>query len=382
MTTQASRPFPGALTAERFLATCWQRKPHLIRGAFPGFVDPLSPAQVLALACSDEVPARAVTRSGRRWHVEQGPFTRAQLARRPKRNWTVLVQDTNFVSARARALLSRFDFVPHARVDDLMASYAEPGGTVGPHVDSYDVFLIQGAGRRRWQISRQRDLAFVPGIDLKILARFVPEQEWTLEPGDMLYLPPGVAHHGVALERCLTWSVGFRAPSNTEFVSGFLDRLAEGLCVPGGYRDPGLRAAAHPGDVPAELVEHVYRMLGRIRWNRKDVREFVTAFLAEPKNHAIFTPPPRAPSRRAFDTRARTQGLRLDGRSRLLLAGGKAFLNGEPLPSPAGALPILRRLADRRSLPAGVRIPAALGDHLHEACRHGALHLGEKDPEP
>jgi 50S ribosomal protein L16 3-hydroxylase len=366
------------MTTARFLASHWQKKPLLVRGAFPGFIDPLAPAEVLDLATTDDVPSREIRREGRRWHVAHGPFARSHLARRPKRNWTVLVQDTNFVSARARALLARFDFIPHARIDDLMVSYAEPGGTVGPHVDSYDVFLIQGSGRRRWQVSRQRDLAFVPGLDLKILARFAPEETWTLEPGDMLYLPPGVAHHGVALERCLTWSVGFRAPSNGEFAGGFLDHLADRLSLPGQYRDPGLSAARHPGEVPAALVDHVAQTLRRIRWTRKEVADFVGTFLSEPKNHAVFTPRDEVLTGRAFASALRRRGARLDGRSRLLIAGSTVFLNGEACSALRASMALLRELADRRALPPGLSPAATVLEWLHDAYREGALHLGEE----
>src|SRR5687767_8670352 len=170
----------------------WQREPLLVRGAFPAFEDPLAPREVLALACDPEASARLVQRRGASWSVEHGPFSATRLKQLPRRGWTVLVQDTNLHSDAAAKLLSRFDFIPHARIDDVMVSYAVPGGGVGPHVDSYDVFLLQGHGRRRWRISRQRDHDFVPGLPLKILERFEPSEEWTLEAGDMLYLPPGV----------------------------------------------------------------------------------------------------------------------------------------------------------------------------------------------
>src|SRR5215468_8721091 len=194
----------------------WQREPLLVRGAFERFDDPLSPREVLALAGNAEAQSRLVRRRGARWTLEHGPFTPAKLKQLPRRDWTVLVQDTNHFSREADALLARFDFVPHARIDDVMVSYAMPGGGVGPHVDSYDVFLLQGRGRRRWRISRQRDHAFVPGLPLKILERFEPESEWVLEPGDMLYLPPGVAHDGVAEGPCFTYSIGFLASSHAD----------------------------------------------------------------------------------------------------------------------------------------------------------------------
>src|SRR5258708_38678344 len=176
----------------------WQREPLLVRGAFPRFADPLSPREVLALAGSPDASSRLVRRRGSSWTVEHGPFPPSRFKQLPRRDWTVLVQDTNHFSRGADELLARFDFIPHARVDDVMVSYAAPGGSVGPHVDSYDVFLLQGHGRRRWQISAQKDHAFVPGLDLNILHRFVPAPHRLLQPATMLYRPPCVGHHGVA----------------------------------------------------------------------------------------------------------------------------------------------------------------------------------------
>lgn len=377
-TLRQSPGFPGPMTASRFLRQYWQKRPLLVRGAFPGFTDPLSAREVLRLAQHPDAASRMVWREARDWRVEHGPFTATMLQRRPKRNWTVLVQDTNYFSRRARELLSQFRFLPHARVDDLMVSYAETGGGVGPHVDSYDVFLIQGAGRRRWEIARQRDLAFVPGLDLKVLARFEPEQAWDMNPGDMLYLPPGVAHHGVALEPCLTWSVGFRSPSDAEFATAFLDQLAEKMSPGGHYRDPGLRPTKHPGDIPPALIAHASRVAGGIRWSQQDVRDFVGRLLSEPKQHAVFTAPPRPLSARAFAAAARRSGLRLDSRSRLLLSGRRVFLNGDSTSAPAGALGALRQLADARELSPGISWGDALLHWLYDAYSTGALHVGRE----
>src|SRR5689334_11053835 len=193
---------PRGLDRAAFMRRYWQREPLVVRAAFPGFADPLAPREVFALAASGDAVSRLVTRARGRWRLEHGPIPAARFKQLPRREWTVLVQDANHFSAAAERLLARFDFIPHARIDDVMASYAADGGGVGPHVDSYDVFLVQGLGRRRWRISRQRDHRFVPGLDLKILRRFTPEEEWVLGPGDMLYLPPGVAHEGVALGEC------------------------------------------------------------------------------------------------------------------------------------------------------------------------------------
>ena len=374
--------FPGPMGPAQFLRRYWQKRPLLARGAFPGFEDPLSIARVLELAASPDAESRIVRRAGRYWSLAHGPFTKAELARRPRRDWTVLVQDTNHYSAGAERLLERFSFVPRARVDDLMVSYAVPGGTVGPHVDSYDVFLIQGAGRRRWQVSRQKDLAFVPGLDLKILARFEPEEEWVLEPGDMLYLPPDVAHYGIAETECLTWSVGFRAPSDQELAAGFLDYLGERLRFEGRYADPGLAPARSPGHIPPELLAHVARTLARVRWSRADATEFAGRFLSEPKAHVYFTPPARPVPRSRFAAAAARRGLALDRRARLLHANGRFFLNGERVSARPGCAGWLRKLADSRNLVSMAGAPAAFLDLAHEWHARGFLHLGDGGRDP
>jgi 50S ribosomal protein L16 3-hydroxylase len=369
----------GGLDADAFMRDHWQRKPLLIRNAFPRFVDPLSRAEVLALATSPEASSRLVRHRGSSWSLEHGPFPQSRFRQLPGRGWTVLVQDTNHFSRRADALLSGFDFIPHARVDDVMVSYAVPGGSVGPHVDSYDVFLLQGHGRRRWQISGQKDHRFVPGLDLKILERFVPEEEWVLEPGDMLYLPPGVAHHGVAESECLTWSIGFRAPSDRELTAAFLDFLRDRLEPEGQYRDPGEAPAEHPAEIPPVLAGHIGKTLEAIRWTPAQVREFAGRFLSEPKAHVFFTPPRRPLSRKQFAERARGAGLALDARSRLLFSGTMFFLNGEPLEAPPAARATLRRFADRRRLAAPLEAPAAFWDLAHAWYLEGYVQLEEEE---
>ena len=349
----------------------WQREPLLLRQAFPAFRDPLSPRDVLALAGAEEAASRLVRRRGKRWTLEHGPFARAQLASLPRRDWTVLVQDTNHFSPAADRLLAHFDFVPHARIDDVMVSYAVPGGGVGPHVDSYDVFLLQGQGRRRWRISRQRDLALVPGLPLKILADFRPEQEWVLEAGDMLYLPPGVAHDGVAETECLTWSIGFRAPSDEEIARAFRVHLHDTIALAGHDGDAGARPARHAGELPRAMLDHVERTLARIRWSRGDVREFCGRFLTEPKAQVFFEPPARPLARAAFERAAARRGVALDARSRLAFSGTMFFMNGEPVAVEPAARVLVRRLADARRLPGPVEGGRAFWDLAHEWYRRG-----------
>jgi 50S ribosomal protein L16 3-hydroxylase len=373
-----TRKHPGALDVDAFMRRNWQRKPLLVRGAFPRFEDPLSPREVLALAGSDAASSRLVRHRGHSWTLEHGPFPSSRFKQLPRRDWTVLVQDTNHFSRRADRLLAGFQFIPHARIDDVMVSYAVPGGSVGPHVDSYDVFLLQGFGKRRWQISAQGDHRFLPGQPLKILERFEPEEEWVLESGDMLYLPPGVAHHGVAETECLTWSIGFRAPADGELVAGFLDFLRDRPAPEGHYADPGTAAAAHPGELPEALVQHAAEALARIRWTDAEVREFAGRFLSEPKAEVFFTPPRRPLSRAQFAARAAKRGLALDRKSRLLFSGTMFFINGEASAVPAQAHSWVRRLADEREIHGSLKAPASFWDVAHAWYLQGFLDMPEE----
>jgi 50S ribosomal protein L16 3-hydroxylase len=372
---------PAGIDPEAFMKRHWQREPLLVRGAFPGFRDPLAAREVLALAASPEASSRLVRRRGSSWSLQQGPFSSSRFKQLPRRDWTVLVQDVNHASDRADALLARFDFIPHARVDDVMVSYAVPGGGVGPHVDSYDVFLVQGAGRRRWQISRQADHSFVPGLDLRILERFVPEEEWVLEAGDMLYLPPGIAHDGVAQSECLTWSIGFRAPADRELTAAFLDFLQQRIeddagRREGAYADPGAPAAEHAAEIPAAMIEHAAQVVAAIQWSAADVREFAGRHLSEPKNSAVFGAPRRPLSRAQFAKLAARRGLRLDRCSRLLFSGTMFFMNGETAEIPARARTLVARLADERSLAGPLPATAEFWDVIYRWYAQGYLHAG------
>jgi 50S ribosomal protein L16 3-hydroxylase len=261
-----------------------------------------------------------------------------------------------------------------------MVSYAVPGGSVGPHLDSYDVFLLQGHGKRRWQVARQGDKNWVPGLDLKILAHFVPEEEYVLEAGDMLYLPPGVAHYGIAETECLTWSIGFRAPSDRDLTAGFLDMLRDRLEPEGQYRDPGEAPAEHPAEIPPLLAGHVARTLDAIRWTPALVREFTGRFLSEPKAHVYFERPRKPLSSAQLQKRARKAGLVLDPRTRLVFSGSDFFINGEAASVPAAARVMLRRLADSRRLSHPIDAPAEFWTVIHPWYLEGYLHCGEARP--
>ncbi len=372
----------GRLPVARFMRDYWQRRPLLIRQAFSDWTAPLRWNDLAALAQCDDVESRLVSAAGGRWLLRHGPFTARQLPARSRPHWTLLVQGVDLHLPAAHALLARFRFVADARLDDLMASYATDGGGVGPHVDSYDVFLLQAQGRRRWRIGRQRDLAFVPGLPLKILADFRPTREWVLEPGDMLYLPPGVAHEGVAVGGdCITCSIGFRAPRWRELLDPWLDALSERAELRGQYADPGAAVARRPGRLPAALVQAAAAALGRVRPGRADAVRALLAHLTEPKAHVRFAAR-RARSAAAFRQRAARATLVLAPRSRLIYDGGLFGINGEVVAPGPDERSALRTLADTRAL-AGAGLPreGALVQRLQQWYHAGWIDLlPERNP--
>src|SRR3954452_10755682 len=247
----------GGLTPAQFMKKHWQKKPLLVRQAFPAFQPLLPPRALFELAGREQVESRLVLREGKPWRWQRGPFKRRALPATSRPGWTLLVQGVDLHEPAAHALLHVFDFMPAARLDDLMISYAPDGGGVGPHFDSYDVFLLQAQGRRRWRIGRQKDLAVVEGLPLKILANFAPEEEFVLEPGDMLYLPPHYAHDGIAEGECMTYSIGFRSPSFQELGEAFLQFMADSIDLPGRYADPALQPARNPAEIPRDMLATV-----------------------------------------------------------------------------------------------------------------------------
>jgi 50S ribosomal protein L16 3-hydroxylase len=268
--TSANKPrtLLGGLTPAQFLSQHWQKSPLLIRGALPGFVSPLEPDDLAGLACEEGIEARLVEEHGRdkAWQVSHGPFDEETFSRLPAGGWSLLVQAVDHYVPEVAELLEAFDFIPSWRLDDVMVSYAPPGGSVGAHVDQYDVFLLQASGRRRWQLGGTPgdDARLLPGIDLRILEDFMVEagQDWVLEPGDMLYLPPGVAHHGISdSDDCLTFSIGFRAPSTDEVVTSFADYIGEQLGDSQRYGDADLQPPAAIGELDDQAIARVRALL-------------------------------------------------------------------------------------------------------------------------
>ena len=321
-----------------------------MRNALPSFDGLLTRDALIALACRDDAESRLIVQSNGKWQIKHSPLDERDFTRISKKQWTVLVQDVNHFLPSARDLLSKFRFIPHARLDDLMISFAPKGGGIGPHFDSYDVFLLQGMGSRRWQISAQQDDQFIEDAPLRILKNFQPEQEWILQSGDMLYLPPHYAHNGIAEEDCMTYSIGFRAPSHQELMSQFLVYLQDRIEVQGQYADPDLQVQRHPSKIGKAMQAQATSILKKIEWNPSDIENFLGIYLSEPKPHVFFDPPqkPIAPSK--FMSQARKQGIALNLKTRMLSGNGKFFINGEIFTAGSTAYRILQKLADQHVL--------------------------------
>ncbi|HZW87413.1 MAG TPA: cupin domain-containing protein [Gallionella sp.] len=366
----------GNLSVQEFLRNYWQKKPLLIRQALPQFRGFLDPQQIISLACSEGAQARLITQRRGKFALRHAPFSTQDFKMLAHHNWTVLVQGINHYFPEAVHLLKRFNFIPHTRLDDLMVSFAAKGGGVGPHFDSYDVFLLQGSGQRRWQISAQQDRTLIESAPLRILQDFRAEQEWVLEAGDMLYLPPHYAHNGIAEDDCITYSIGFRAPSHQELTEQFLVYLQDHISLDGFYTDPDLTIQKHPSEISAAMLRQVGQVIRKIRWDGEDIANFLGCYLSEPKPHVFFDAPMRPLSFAQFRQTIKKQGLALSPKSQLLCHGKNIFMNGEAHHIGASIYPVLRDLADRRELPGLAGRPAELDRLLYQWYLDGYIILG------
>lgn len=356
----------GGLTAEQFLQEYWQKKPLLVRNAVPGFTGLIERDDLLDLCSHEDAEVRLVEFKDASWQVTRSPFRPKDIKKRRKHPWTVLVQGLNLMVPAADAFMRRFNFIPWARLDDLMVSYAVDQGGVGPHYDDYDVFLIQGLGKRRWQIGPQEDKSLLDDAPLKILKNFKPVEDWVLEPGDLLYLPPHWAHNGIAIGECTTYSVGFRSPLAQELTTEFLTYLQERIEVPGLYQDPDLQLQAHPGEIGDAMVAQVAEMIAKVRWDQEDVRNFLGCYLSEPKPQIYFDAPEPALSRKKFLAACNEQGLELDARTQFLFSGNDFFMNGEVEDVAEADRAAFRQLADERRLASLEGLVSASGDLLYD----------------
>ena len=345
MDTKQSLALLGGLSAAQFMRSHWQKKPLLVRQAIPGFVPPVARAALFDLAAQDGVESRLVQQVDDVWTLQSGPFNRRALPPLKRPHWTLLVQGVDLHSDPVHALMQQFRFVPDARLDDVMISYASDGGGVGPHFDSYDVFLIQAHGQRRWRIGRQKDLTLRDDVAMKILAHFEPEEEYVLEPGDMLYLPPGWAHDGIAEGECMTYSVGFRVPERADLARELLVRLAdeddEGCAKPVLYRDGKQPAVHQPAEIPATLHAFARDALERALAEPRALERALGEYLTEPKANVWFEP---------GDSRAMLAQVVLDRRTRMMYDADHIFINGESYRAAGADATLMRQLADQRQL--------------------------------
>lgn len=372
----AATPLLGGLSPRQFMRRHWQKRPLLVRQALPGVAAPMTRAELFELAQRDEVESRLVRQDGGRWTLRHGPLPRRALPPVARAGWTLLVQGLDLHVPAAHALLSRFRFAPAARLDDLMLSWASDGGGVGPHVDSYDVFLLQVQGRRRWRIAPPGDAQLRPGLPLRILARFEPSEEWVLEPGDLLYLPPGWQHEGVAVGECMTASIGFRAPERSALARELVGRLVdtEASAPERLYRDAAQPATATPGRVPAALQRFAQSAAQALLRERGALHTALGEWLSEPGADVRFEPDEGVTLGR---------GVRLDAASRMLYDDEHVFLNGESWRASGRDAVLMRRLADERTLDAAAlaRASPAARELMTQWLADGWLHAAGDDHE-
>jgi 50S ribosomal protein L16 3-hydroxylase len=352
--------FPDGLDPASFLRDYWQRRPLLMRDALPGFRSAISPDELAGLACEDEVESRLVLERGERpWEVRHGPFDDATFAALPETHWTLLVQDVDKHVPQVAELLDAFDFLPQWRLDDIMISWAEDQGSVGPHTDEYDVFLIQAQGRRRWRIDPQPqpDAPFVEGLELRILERFEAADQWLLEPGDVLYLPPSVPHWGIAEGPCMTWSVGLRSPDWRELATAWCDRAIALRLPRARWRDLDPSPPRHRGEIPTEVIAEVRRRIESALTgaDRESFAAWFGAFTSEPKEHLEPIPRDEPLTPKAFRAAFERQGALERGASKVLFArpGGSdllLFAAGEVYRLDTDCVDLAVLLTDRRRL--------------------------------
>jgi 50S ribosomal protein L16 3-hydroxylase len=366
----------GGLSPAVFMQRYWQKKPLLIRQAIPGFAPLLDRTALFALAARPEVESRLllqpVAEIGQKWRLRHGPFARRSLPPLKQPAWTLLVQGVDLHDDRVHALMNQFRFIPAARLDDLMISFATDGGGVGPHFDNYDVFLLQAYGRRRWRIGRQKDLSLLPDKPVKILARFEPEQDVVLEAGDMLYLPPRYAHDGIAEGECMTYSVGFRVPARMELAQEVLQRIAEHALenlADTRFRDPKQSAVSQSARIPDQLLEFAAEAVAQAMRDPRVVARALGEVLSEPKASVCFE---------SAAHRKKALAVRLDRRSRMLYDAHHIFLNGESYRASGVDARCMQTLANQRCLDAAKtrRLSPAARELLQDWCDAGWMHGG------
>lgn len=277
----------GGISREEFLKQYWQKKPLLIRQAMPDYQSPISAEEFGGLACEDDIESRLIQEQGgeKPWQVRHGPFVESDFTSLPDSYWTLLLQSIDHHIPELAVLLDEFDFIPTWRIDDLMVSFAQAYGSVGPHLDNYDVFLLQVQGKRHWHINENdySDDDLMPNTALKILNNFKSTEDWVLEPGDMLYLPPAVGHHGIALDDCLTFSIGFRAPTRKELLIAYTDDNNDDT-ADAFYVDAGLSLQESAGEIKKEHIEAIKNLMRLSNVKEDEFNSWFGCFITEKTN--------------------------------------------------------------------------------------------------
>lgn len=271
---------------ENFLDTYWQKKPLLIRNPWDNWRNPLNPDELAGMACEEEVESRLIVQNDGNWKVENGPLSESRFGELDDKDWTLLAQAVDHFIPDVAALIEPFRFIPNWRIDDVMVSYAADGGGVGPHFDQYDVFLIQGLGKRRWQLGAKCDdnAGLLPHDDLRQLAEFEATMEYICQPGDILYVPPGIAHNGVAIgDDCMTYSIGFRAPSRSELIGYWVDDMLTEMSDDDRYSDPALQKQSNSGEISDDAIDKLHSLITEKMGDRNRFARWFGQYVSTPK---------------------------------------------------------------------------------------------------
>ena len=342
----------GKTSVDDFLKNYWQKKPLLIKNAIPNFVSPITESDLFIIAQNEEAVSRLIEYKQGIWQVKYGPFKKSDLPKKTNIPWTILVQNINHYFPFAESFLNLFKFIPYARLDDLMISYATKKGSVGPHFDSYDVFLFQAQGAREWKISDQKKFTLDKQSSIKIITNFKSKNSWVLKPGDMLYLPPNIGHWGISQsDDCVTYSIGFRAPGTFEIQSKFLDFIQDHLITNENeiYKDPNLTPQKNPAEISSNMTKAMRNIVDRLRWDKSSINHFIGQLLSEPIENSIFET--RKPlSLKAFEKSIVHKTLRLNSKTRMLFIKNNFYVNGEFIKIDKKYTSFLKQLANDREI--------------------------------
>jgi 50S ribosomal protein L16 3-hydroxylase len=342
----------GKISNDVFLKKYWQKKPLLIRDAIKNFKSPITEKDLFRIAQNENAISRLIEFKRGIWQVKYGPFKKLDLPKKINTPWTILVQNMNHHLPFAESFLNLFKFIPYARLDDLMVSFATKKGSVGPHFDSYDVFLFQAKGEREWKISEQKKFSLDKKSAIKIITNFKVKNTWVLKPGDLLYLPPNVGHWGVSQsDDCLTYSIGFRAPGTFEIQSKFLDFIQDNLITNKNdlYRDPNLNLQKNPAEINSNMIKKIQRIVNQLRWNTNSINNFIGQLLTEPIEGAVFETS-KSMTAEVFIKDLIKKPLKLNPKTRMLFIKNNFFINGELIEADKKSIMYLKQLANGREI--------------------------------